>query len=381
MAHTFVLRASELEAFGRCRRAWHYGARRRANLVPLAPAGPDLGRAILEALAVYYVPAMDDWNRAIVRPLAVQAFSRALERDRSGREDGDGRFAEAAAVGGRLLEHYFAWAADLDEFDSLLSDDEFWAPVPDPADPAQGLVTADGSPIRYLGRVDQLVADLDDENWVVRHRIVDGDFPDTEVLLVDQDAAAHIWALEYDYPHVRISGTIYNELRLDPSAETRRVIPTAEGRDRRDMTTGRHTAPRRNFSTPFGDEAPTPPPPSWRDATEVAAQDGDAIFRRTRIRRSRASVARAAERLSVLTGEATRPDLAVYPNPGPGHCLTCAYRAPCVAETEGEDPTAVLAEAFRPRRPEETDSGERLLWQQGDKTRRAAYGGAAFRNA
>ena len=239
VSNTFVVRASEVEAFGQCRRAWNYGARPRSNLVPVQPAGPDLRRGILEALAVYYLPAMDDWNRTIVRPLAVQAFHRALERDRTARDaaagqpsaEDDRRWAEAAAVGGRLLDHYLAWAADLDEFDSLLADDEFWSPLPDPADPTHGLLTANGDPIRYLGRFDVLVADLDDENWVVEHRLVDGNFSDPSVLLVDQEASAHIWALEYTYPHVRISGTIYNELRIDPTTETRSVAPDAEGRE------------------------------------------------------------------------------------------------------------------------------------------------------
>src|SRR2546427_92888 len=85
-AHTFVLRASEVEAFGRCRRAWDYGARERSNLVPARPSGPHLRQAVLEALALDYLPAMDDWNRTIVRPLAVQAFHRALERDRQSPE-------------------------------------------------------------------------------------------------------------------------------------------------------------------------------------------------------------------------------------------------------------------------------------------------------
>ena len=379
MTHTFVVRASEVEAFGRCRRAWDLGARERSNLVPVEPGRPDLRRAILEALAVYYTPAMDDWNRTIVRPLAVAALHRALQSADAGLTD----------LGERLLEHSFAWAADLDEFDSLLADDEFWAPVPDPAEPAKGLVTADDRPIRYLGRVDQLVADLDDEHWMVEHRLVDGDFADPATLLVDQDATAHIWALEYSYPHVRISGTVYNELRVDAEAGTRRVPPGTEGRDRRDMTTGRHTAPRRTFSTPFEDQpsgpapegaAPEPPEaPGRPDVTEVVATDGDAVFRRTRVRRSRASIAAAGRRLSTLTLEMGRPDLGVYPNPDPHHCPDCAFRAPCVAATEGHDPAPVLSAAYRRRNAVETDAGERLLWQQGDKRRRAAYGGTAFR--
>ena len=371
MSHTFVVRAPEVAAFERCRREWDYVARTRSNLLPVESPGPDLGRALLEALAVYYLPAMDDWSRTIVRPLAVQALHRALTRD------GAAGGSPVPLLGERLLGHYFAWAADLDEWDSLLSDDEFWSPVPDPEDPTQGLVTEDGSPVRYLGRIDQLVADLDDEFWVVRHRMVHGDFAGPEALLADEEAGAHTWAVEYSYPHIKISGTIYNELRLDPDGPTRSLTPDAAERDRRDMTAGRHTTPRKGFTTPFeGDVAALPH--KFRDVTEVDAEDGDDVFRRTRVRRSRASIATGIGRMSRLTREMTDAAVAVPPNPDV-HCSTCAYLAPCLAERQDEDPTPLLLTGYRVRRPEETDSWERLLLQQTDKRNRAAYGGAAFR--
>jgi hypothetical protein len=48
------------DAFARCRRQCDLGAQGRRNLVPLAPPGaegPDLGRAVREALDIYYFPA------------------------------------------------------------------------------------------------------------------------------------------------------------------------------------------------------------------------------------------------------------------------------------------------------------------------------------
>ena len=164
------------------------------------------------------------------------------------------------------------------------------------------------------------------------------------------------------------------------------------------MTTGRHITPRKGFTTPFGEQpfglapgkAPPPPvgldpgggepafPPKFRDVTEVDARDGDDVFRRTRVRRSRASIAAGIGRMGRLTREMTDHAVAVPPNPDV-HCSTCAYLAPCLAEREGGDPTPLLLAGYRVRRPEETDSWERLLLQQTDKRNRAAYGGAAFR--
>jgi len=64
-----VIRAWDREWFKRCRRAWDLGSSARQDYEPVRPAGPSpLGPAIADALAVYYYPAMWDWQPAIVRP-------------------------------------------------------------------------------------------------------------------------------------------------------------------------------------------------------------------------------------------------------------------------------------------------------------------------
>ena len=81
MDWTLVLRPGEMAAFRACRRAWDLGARMRQNYVPnVAPQVFDFDKAIHAGLAVYYFPAMDDWNRSIVRPLALKGFHRDERR-------------------------------------------------------------------------------------------------------------------------------------------------------------------------------------------------------------------------------------------------------------------------------------------------------------
>ena len=95
---------------------------------------------------------MDDWNRKIVRPLALHAFRRKIKEHRASYELlGSLDDAEIAlwtrygALGERLLEHYFAWCATVDDFESgLLSDHELRAPVPDPSVAGRDLVAPDG---------------------------------------------------------------------------------------------------------------------------------------------------------------------------------------------------------------------------------------------
>jgi len=180
MGWTLTLRSAELEAFRRCPRAWDIGSRNRQNYVPIVPREViDFGRAIRDALAVYYFPAMDDWNRMIVRPLALHAFRRKVKEHRASQEAR--RSLDAAeialwtrysAYGERLLERYFAWCATVDDFESVLSDHELRAPIPDPFVAGRDLVAPDGRALRYVSRLDQLIAE-GDELWIVHHRLAE----------------------------------------------------------------------------------------------------------------------------------------------------------------------------------------------------------------
>jgi len=80
MTWAYVLRPREMATYRRCRRAWDFGARIRQNYIPaLPPRVFDFDKAVHDALAVYYFPAMDDWDRSIVRPLALKGFFRSME--------------------------------------------------------------------------------------------------------------------------------------------------------------------------------------------------------------------------------------------------------------------------------------------------------------
>lgn len=400
MAWAYVLRPSEMAAYRRCRRAWDLGARVRQNLVPAAPGRVfDFDRAMHDALAVYYFPAMDDWDRAIVRPLAVKGFQRAMQEDR-GRYEAAARltaeqeqaFGAALRLGEAVLEAYFAWAGPRDTFASIFSDQEYWAPVPDPADPGSELTDAEGHEIRYLGRVDQLFSDDNDEYWVTRHRLISGRWATDEELLLDLDAVTDIWATEITYPQLRIAGTVYNELRvdIDPAAPAEEDVNTLLDAGNRTMREARHVHTRRSPLSPEqpeGDLIETDPleelllegdlstesRPDPR-ADRVVRREGTDRFRRTYVRRGRASIRAVEATMAAQTLEVTDPALAIYPSPSASACAGCTFRAPCRAMSEGLDPSAILAASFRPRTPEEGEE-ERLRWSIGRAQTRASMSG------
>lgn len=374
-----MLRPHEMEWFRRCRRAWDLGSRIRQDYVPIAPAHTfNFDKAIHEALAVYYFPAMDDWDRAIVRPLAVRGFHRAMLADRKLYEETsvltpeqEQEWREYSQLGETILNNYFQWAAQVDEFDSIFADQDLWSGIPDPRGHDQDLATADGRPVRYFARFDQLISDAEDEFWVVDHRLTTNGWAEEEDFLLDAQTLSYVWALERSYLQLKVAGTVYNELRVDVPGGSHVRSTVVDERDKRDMRGVRRVNLRRS---PSSLEAA-----STEGRSEIVHQESNGLFRRTYVRRSRVSIENAGLHVAMQAVDMIAPDIAAYPNPTHKNCSSCAYREPCVAMSAGADARPILAAGYRKRNEEEFEE-ERLRWSSTRRRTRAAYGGTVARS-
>lgn len=331
--------AQERADFKRCRRQWDFGSIHRQRLQPLDPAPLDLDQAIRAALAVYYYPGMWDWQTAIVLPLVRKAFMRSIAAARPSPQR-----MEALDVGTELLERYFEWAPSLDDFGPLKIEVDVEVLVPDIREPDRGLLSADGRKVLYTERVAMVTADAADEYWVVVHSVVPA-WQDTESLLLDEAAIAACWAWEQTYLGMDVAGTIHNEILRSPPAELGRVpAQTRTGRPGR----GGYS---QNEPSGGGRSLPQTQRPDRLESRPVTAdrvdQEVSGPIRRTRIRRGRAEIDAAVQQIGAEVLEMLAPDLPPYPTPSPRHCPTCAFRAPCLTMTEGEDPTLDLASRYR----------------------------------
>ena len=217
----------------------------------------------------------------------------------------------------------------------MLVETDFEVDVLDPARPDAALVTSAGELIRYSGRVDMLAVDAHDAYWIVRHRVVDGDWPPTEQLVADEESLAACWAWEHFYIGMAIAGTIYNELR-SPS-EASREAPRPGRRPRRWPWLRprlKATLPAVRQHEPSGGGRSIPQhrrmyaqarEPKRVKPLEQLETDG---FRRTWLRRDPADVRQAGRRLGADVAEMTREDLDIYPEPADDKCPTCPYPRP-----------------------------------------------------
>jgi hypothetical protein len=364
MPWTFIIRPREMRKFRRCRREWDLGSQVRQRYAQKLPSMEwAYDKAIRDALAVYYFPAMDDWNRAIVRPLTLKGFDRSMRESRANHEkwepltpEEEKSFEEQLVLGQAMLTNYFVWAAALDDFDSIFADHDIWAPIPDPASPIHDLGTLDGRPMRYMGRMDQLIADPDDELWVVEHRVVRGEWTDNNELIEDEVLRSHCWHTQIAYPQMLIAGTIINELRVDGQLDAPPVSEFVE-RDQRTMIGSRHVNTRRSPLTM--EPAATPATRSAATAQDyVTLQQDNGLFRRTVIRRNQDTLKETGVRVAEDGMQVRDPDLTVEPTFG-DHCAQCEFKAPCDAMEAGGDWQAILTENFFQRADDAEDESLR----------------------
>jgi hypothetical protein len=334
-----VVRPWERQLFLGCRRAWDFGAHERQGIERSVPASVvDLDQAVKDALAVYYFPGMWDWKRAIVAPLATEAFAKAMRTQRQAYETATGASLDEAATarweadfaaGQRLLSAYYAWAGVVDDWATVQVETLFDVTVPEPGDPDTGLLAADGRGVLYRLRIDLVVVDDDGRYWLMEHRLCDGGFAGLDDLLLDDAALTRSWGWELGFL-ATVAGTIHNELRLPRAGEPgpEDVAPSGPG-DIEMIDLG---------------------------SRQVRREDG-IWFRRTKIPRARAEIEGAGLRVAEQSRLMTRADLECYPSPGMSTCVPCEFRAPCLALMEGDDADAALTEGYRPRRQRDFEEG------------------------
>jgi hypothetical protein len=300
-----TITAADRQAFKRCRRAWDLGSRLRQGWEPdVELTEVDLGEAVRAALAVWYFPGMWEWGRAIVRPLAFEAYRGVVAGWPAG-------YDALAAGGERLLGRYFDWAPAVDLFTPLRVETDVEVRVPDPSDPRRDLAATDGAAVHYADRVALVVVDPFNTYWLVDHRIGAG-WAAPDALALDEAGAACCWAWGRSFLGMDIAGVIYNELRTDSAGL-------------------------------------------------------DDAFRRTMVKRGLAELEQVRHKLGCEARDMTRAGVAVYPAPGWDVCSTCSYRPPCIALDTGIDAGPVLDAGYRRRPPVTVQEGRLggVTWSMG----------------
>jgi hypothetical protein len=89
----------------------------------------------------------------------------------------------------------------------------------------------------------------------------------------------------------------------------------------------------------------------------IITQRSTELFRRTHIPRTEQEIDQQGTVFARQMQDMLDPALRIYPNPSWEHCADCAYRAPCLAMTQGLDAQPVLDSGYRERVSEDFEPG------------------------
>ncbi len=323
--------AWDREWFKRCRRAWDLGSHSRRDLEPIdaAARAPDLSVAIRRALDVYYYPGMWDWRPAIVRPLVLEGYHRAM-----------GGADDQVGTGDKMLERYFEWAPSVDRFCPMQVSAELIVGIPDPGKAEGDLTDPAGAGVHYKDRIDAAVMDDQGVYWVLHHRLVRGEWEDLDLLTLGPRLLASCWAAEVFYL-APVAGVILNELR----------VPRAGEPDSPALALRRREFEMKRGSVLQSRHRPQLARAGLEPVAVEAHQETTHWFRRTHVPISRELIAAQPKMLAREMLDMVTDGRALYPSPNPHHCPSCVFRAPCLAMQGGADGEAILAASYRRRAP------------------------------
>jgi hypothetical protein len=299
-----------------------------------------------DALAIYYFPGMWEWDRAIVRPVFMEAFLKSMRGQREARQ-AESRLTPEEEAGWELLVEagedallrYFEWAPTIDRFSPVRVETEYDVLIPDPVQPELALTGEDGQGIHYRGRIEALVIDDAEAYWLITNRVVRDQWEDLEQLLLDAEGLSECWAWETDFVGMRIAGNIYNELRLHakPAADGRRQsggLASATAPESAAMADP-HKASRHRRMYARGEPG-----------GERVTVTGNESIRRTQIRRTPDEMTAVGWQLAQEAQDLTSRSVRVYPSPAPEKCRSCVFLQPCLAMSAGQDAADLLAVSY-----------------------------------
>lgn len=353
----FIIRTSDRGTFRRCRQLWDFRSpiRRHLEFVPgIEPL--DFGIGIHAGLDVYYdPPRWDDPERGIVCYEAELAFLKYLQEwqkrlKRSGQwEAQKERHLELTELGLGMLQHYWKWAPENDDWRPVKSEIEFEVPIPIHASVLRHLaknpnvrgsdgylqvwdpLTQEFVTVYYQGRIDLIIEFEDGTYGILDHKTA-AQFGQTEHLDLDTQCRSYAWAMKRMLK-LDIRTIIYSELAKRVPKPPRVLQSGALSVAKNQATTyDLYMATIKDLNHDPAWYADFLDYLKYREAND----DSEKYFRRIPVD-YRPEMLEMTERAICMEAIDMLTDPFIYPNPDRWNCNGCAFRTPCLLIQEGGD--------------------------------------------
>lgn len=359
-----IIRTSDRLQWKRCRRSHHFSSIMHQNLVPNRTAKPlEFGTDWHEAMASLYDPdtwalVRDSKTRGPILESVRQVFVNANFGHRANHADPDSGYIdqevrddydERQTLGLLMLDGYFDWSIDVDEFTPVHVEVDFEVPILTP-EGTEMYCDCHDWPVVYQGRLDGIVQDAFGWYWILEHKTA-GQFGDTEHLQLDEQTGSYAWAIQRMLG-IRVQGVIYNEAVKKVAHPPQELMRPREGRNfsvNKQADTTYELALR--TLTKAGEDLEL-----YDDFLGYLKLQGNKFFRRTQVHRNIHELKDQGLRIYYEAKEMISPDTVPYPNPSRFNCMMCSFRQPCIAMNDGSDYQFLIEEDYRIRTKDEVDA-------------------------
>lgn len=336
-----IIRTSDRKAYKECREAWNFGSKIRMDYEPLITDNNLwFGTAIHRGMETYYNPATWTADRDTIKALAIKDF--LDEYKYQGDPDNfelQEQWQEYRELGKGMMQHYFEWCADKDNFTPLYTEIEFEVPVLDSTG-NQMYCACHNWPVFYQGRIDMMIQDEFGNYWIVDFKTAARLDANPEFLMMDEQVGSYAWAIQ-QMLGIQITGVVYLQLLKTVPHEPKVLKNGTLSKDKQQNTTLKLYLDKLTQMGYTSD--------GYEDILDFFKAQPNKFFRRVQIHRSQAELRIIGERIALEAREMIDPVTSIYPNPSPFRCGRCAFKIPCLAKNDGSDFQWILEQNYKIR--------------------------------
>lgn len=349
------IHTSDRILFKRCRRKWNYASPLRLNLEPK------------EVFSIYFWVgtgfhfALEDYhgyNKFGDPAKAFQAYYECFDRNDLTMECE--AYTEIVPV---MFDHYInSWLPKRKQFKTFWLNGKPQVEVEVILE-LKELSKLVGKPVYYSMRFDRMVLDEYDRLWVMDYKTVSSF--DTNKLETDPQISVYSWGAELFYQRP-IEGMIYLQFRKVPIGEPK-ILKRPAGAisiDKNQNTNYYRYLDALKDAYGSLEEAPAENLETldflWQQESEL----GDKYIRYDLVRRNKYSKDKQYELILQESKDMLNPNLSIYPNPTRDCYKDCPFRAVCLAEDDGSDPSFILNNNYENKRGDKDKWRKKLIYPQ-----------------
>lgn len=295
---------------------------------------------MLDDIAAGAVEVFDNW--------AAARMKRAQRKMIDMPEEQVAKMEEAAYLGHFMLEGYFKWCREVDNFKTIAVEHTFELPLK-----LNGKTLIVDTPqgkaeIWIKGKIDGIVQTPDGSFWLLEHKTM-ASIVTEYYTLYDEQSGVYTYGAQETLGALlgeekRISGVLYNMLR--------KKLPTVPEELKRGGLTQR-----KNISTTYdvymaeirriGDN-----PADYIEILQMLKDKGNRFYKREPIFRTQEEIREIILRLYYIAQDIFNNPI-WYPNPDFFRCKMCSFQTVCVAMSAGADWKYILETKYETRQEEE----------------------------